>query len=159
MRCSICAAYSGFSITSDSVSSSLSVPRATAGARQHRAQILDQVVAQQLARRDVDAGEQRLARPQRALPGAELARGALEHEQAELDDQAGFLGERDELVRRHAAQLRMIPAHQRLEAGDRAVLEPHDRLVEDRDLLALERAAQIGSRASGGRSCARASPA
>ena len=30
MRVSICAAYSGFSITSDSVSSSLSVPRATA---------------------------------------------------------------------------------------------------------------------------------
>ena len=30
MRVSICAAYSGFSMTSDSVSSSLSVPRATA---------------------------------------------------------------------------------------------------------------------------------
>ena len=38
----------------------------------------------------------------------------------------------------------MIPARQRLEAGDRAILEPHDRLVEDLDLLALERAAQFG---------------
>ena len=42
------------------------------------------------------------------------------------------------------AHLGMVPAHQRLEAGDRAVLQPHDRLVEDRDLVALERAAQIG---------------
>ena len=30
---------------------------------------------------------------QRALPGAELARGAFEHEQAELDDQPGLLGD------------------------------------------------------------------
>ena len=37
----------------------------------------------------------------------------------------------------------MIPARQRLEAGDRAILEPHDRLVEDGDLFALDGAAQI----------------
>ena len=43
-------------------------------ARQHGAQVLDQVVAQQLARRDVDAAEQRIAQPRRALPGGELAR-------------------------------------------------------------------------------------
>ena len=42
------------------------------------------------------------------------------------------------------AHLRMIPARQRLEAGDGAILEPHDRLIEDGDLLALERAAQLG---------------
>ena len=62
-------------------------------ARQHRAQILDQIVAQQLPRRDVDAGEDRIALAQRALPGAELARRALEHEQAEIDDQSGLLGD------------------------------------------------------------------
>ena len=38
----------------------------------------------------------------------------------------------------------MVPARQRLEAGDRAIVEPHDRLIEDRDLLALERPPQIG---------------
>src|SRR5690348_18315768 len=38
----------------------------------------------------------------------------------------------------------MVPPCQRLEAGDRAVLEPNDRLIEDRDLLAFERAAQFG---------------
>ena len=40
--------------------------------------------------------------------------------------------------------LRMVPARQRLEAGDGAVLEPDDRLIEDGDLLALERPPQIG---------------
>ena len=37
----------------------------------------------------------------------------------------------------------MVPADQRLEAGDRLVLEPHDRLVEDLDLLAAERPAEV----------------
>ena len=81
---------------------------------------------------------------QRALPGRELPRGAVEHEQAELDDEPGLLGDGDELDRRHPAELRMIPARQRFEAGDGAIFEPHDRLIEDGDLVALERAAQIG---------------
>ena len=38
----------------------------------------------------------------------------------------------------------MVPAQQRLEAGDGAVLQPHDRLEEDLDLAAVERPAQIG---------------
>ena len=109
----------------------MSDPRVSGDARQHGAQVLDQVVAQQLARGDVDAGEQRIALAQRALPGAELPRGAFEHEQAELDDQPGLLGDGDELGRRHPPQLRMIPARQRLEAGDGAIVEPHDRLIED----------------------------
>ena len=114
------------------------------GARQHGAQIVDQIVAQQLARRHVDAGEHRLAQRGRCAASRELARGALQHEQAEIDDQPDLLGDADELRRRHPAHLRMIPARQRLEAGDRAILQAHDRLVEDGDLLALERAAQLG---------------
>ena len=101
-------------------------------------------MAQQLARRDVDADEQRIALAQGALPGAELPGGALEHEQAKLDDQPGLFGDGDEFGGRHPAQFRMVPARQRLEAGDGAVVEPHDRLVEDGDLVALDRAAQIG---------------
>ena len=38
----------------------------------------------------------------------------------------------------------MVPARQGLETRHRTVLEPHDRLVEDGDLLALQRAAQLG---------------
>ena len=53
----------------------------------------------------------------------------------------------------------MIPARQRLEARDRAVLEVHDRLIKDGDLVALDGAAQFGLQSSGGPSCARASPA
>src|SRR5215831_18887134 len=97
MRWSICAVCSGFSITSASVSSSLSVPR------------------------------------------AQLAGGALQYEHAEIDNEADLLGHGDELGRRGAAHFGMIPARHRLKARDRAVLEPHDRLVEDGDLLALER--------------------
>ena len=37
----------------------------------------------------------------------------------------------------------MVPARQRLEAGDGAVFQPHDRLIEKRDLFALDGAAQI----------------
>ena len=114
-----------------------------ARAREHRAQVVDQILPQQLARRHVDAGEDRIALRAPCAASAELARGALQHEQAEIDDQADLLGDGDELRRRHAAHLGMVPARQRLEAGDRAVLEPHDRLIEDRDLLALERAAQV----------------
>ena len=73
----------------------------------------------------------------------ELARGALEHEQAEIDDQADFLGGGDEFGRRQAAELGMIPARQRLEAGNGAILQPHDRLVQHLDLLALDGAAQF----------------
>src|ERR1700686_4395751 len=37
----------------------------------------------------------------------------------------------------------MVPARQGLESRDRAVLEPDDRLVQDGDFLALDRAAQV----------------
>jgi hypothetical protein len=37
----------------------------------------------------------------------------------------------------------MIPAHQRLEAGDLGILEPHDRLVDEGEFLALDGAAQV----------------
>ena len=37
----------------------------------------------------------------------------------------------------------MIPARQRLEAGDRTVFQPHDRLIQDGDFLALDGAAQF----------------
>ena len=61
-------------------------------ARNHGAQIVDQVLPQQLPRRHVDADEDRIALAHGALPDAELARGALEHEHAEIDDQADLLG-------------------------------------------------------------------
>src|SRR6185503_2728251 len=101
-------------------------------------------VAQELTRRYVDAAEQWLPHPHAALPGAELARGAFEHEQAKIDDEADFLGDGNEFRRRHAAELGMIPPRERLEAGHRAIFEAYDRLIVDADLLALQRPPQFG---------------
>src|SRR5262249_59302938 len=80
----------------------------------------------------------------RALPVPELARRVLQHEQAEIDNEADLLRDGDEIGRRHPPHLGMVPTRQRLEAGYRAVVEPYDRLVQDGDFLALERTAQIG---------------
>src|SRR5262245_8179883 len=66
-------------------------------ARDDRTQVVDQIMAQQLPRRHVDAGEDRIARAHAALPGGELARGALQYEQAKIDDQPRFLSDVDEL--------------------------------------------------------------
>ncbi len=52
---------------------------------------------------------------------------------------------------------RMVPAQQRLEAGDGAVFEPDDRLEIDLHLAAIERAAQIGLKRRGGPSAGCAS--
>ena len=46
-----------------------------------------------------------------------------------------------------APEARMIPAQQRLETRDGAVLEPHDRLEIDFDLAAVERAGRSASSA------------
>src|SRR5262245_50779686 len=38
----------------------------------------------------------------------------------------------------------MVPAGERLETCDRAILQAHDGLIEDSDFLAFERAPQLG---------------
>ena len=62
------------------------------------------------------------------LPGGKLACRTFERENAEIDDAAGLLRDRDEFGRAQAPEPRMIPAQQGLETGDGAVLEPDDRL-------------------------------
>ncbi len=121
----------------------MSEPGWHAGAGQHRLDVVQEVVAQELPARHVDAREDRRLDLERALPGRELAPGALEREDAEVDDQPGLLGDRDEGRGREAAEPRMVPAQQRLEAGDGAVLEPHDRLEQDLDLAAVDGAPQV----------------
>jgi len=76
-------------------------------------------------------------------PAAGLGAGSREHEAAERPDHAYLLGERDEDGRRHGTALRVIPARERLDRGQPARPDLHDRLVEDRDLAAVERAAQV----------------
>ena len=157
MRVRICAAYSGLSITRLSVISSFSVPRSTGAARQHHLHVLQQVVAQQLAAGDVDAGEDRRVDVERRLPGGELLRGAAPARtmpSSMISPLSSAM--RDELLRAEAPVLGMIPAHQRLEARHGAVLQPDDGLEQHLDLAALERPAAGPSPARAGRCAARA---
>ena len=58
--------------------------------------------------------------------------------------QSGLFGERDELVWRHQAALRMLPAREDLEAGKQARAQLDDGLEVGNDLVRLKRAAQVG---------------
>ena len=55
-----------------------------------------------------------------ALPGLDLAHGGAEHPAGERDDQAGLLGDRDELLGSEQPVARVVPAHERLDADDAA---------------------------------------
>src|SRR5215471_17117208 len=62
---------------------------------------------------------------------------------AERIDQSGFLGQRNELVGRHQAALRMPPAYQRLRPAQPAGRDVDDRLIEQLELAAGHRFAQV----------------
>ena len=119
--------------------------RREAGRGERAERDLHQVAALELHRRQIDRDADRLG------PARGLRAGGAQHPLAERDDQAGLLGERDELAGRDQAALRMVPAHQRLEAADPAVLEANDRLVvqlefgvgDGRAEIDLERVARL----------------
>ncbi len=60
--------------------------------------------------------------------GGALVAGLHQRPGADLHDQRGLLGDRDEVRRRRHHAARRVPAQQRLVADDAAVVEPHDRL-------------------------------
>ena len=91
-------------------------------------------------------------------PAGHLGDGALEHPAPERRDEPGLLGQRDELDRADDPARRVLPAHERLD-GDRAQRgRVEDRLVEDAELVALQRAAQVGLECAGARARRGASP-
>jgi hypothetical protein len=67
----------------------------------------------------------------------------LEHPLADRLDQAEVLGERQEAVGAEQAELGVAPANQRLEPGDHPGPEAEDRLVDERQLPALDRTSQL----------------
>ena len=69
--------------------------------------------------------------------------GRAQHPFADRADQAGLLGDRDELGRRDQAELGMVPAQQGLEAGDLAGFAGDQRLVVELELARVERLAQV----------------
>ena len=106
------------------------------GFRKHAFDQLDEVGAAELQRRDVDGDGQ-------PGPGAAVEAGAPQHIFAELDDQPGVLGDRNELRRRDRADRRMVPARQRLDADDIVAAGVDDRLIGRGQLAALDRVQQI----------------
>ena len=62
--------------------------------------------------------------------------GAGQHPPSDLQDQAGLLGDGDELERGDQAALGMLPAHESLDPHRLARVDGHHRLVGDRELVA-----------------------
>jgi hypothetical protein len=79
--------------------------------------------------------------------GSELAARLFEHPRAERHDEAGLLGQRDEVAGQDQPARRVLPAHQRLEAGDGAGVNVDDRLVVHLELASLQGPVQVVARA------------
>ncbi len=79
----------------------------------------------------------------RLRPFGGMRAGGAQHPFAERQDQSGFLRQRDEISRRDHAALRVVPAHQRLEAGNLAGLQIKDRLVVNLELAVGDGLAQV----------------
>src|SRR4051812_8310659 len=114
-----------------------------AAARERALHLGEELRAGELAARDVD-GDAEVGGVREALaPGGDLGGRLLEHPLAERCDEAGLLGQADELGRCDDAVAGAIPADERLDADQALVGDVEDRLVVDAELLALDGAAQV----------------
>ena len=114
--------------------------RVGAGLQKNRLQTARDVALLELARRQVDADAQR--RQPGLGPRDALLAGRAEDPFADRHDQADLFGDRDEFIRPDLAEFIAAPAQQGFDAGDAAVAQIDLRLVGERQLAALERAAQ-----------------
>ena len=99
--------------------------------------MLHKIVAFELDRRDVD-GDLRCLRP-----GRRGGAGLTQHPFADWNDQAGLLGQTDEAIGWHQSHRRMPPTQQRLTAGDPPATDIDLRLIEQFQLPARQRLAQL----------------
>ena len=121
-----------------------------AGVGEQRPDQPGQVRVEQVARRDVDRDAQLEAL---GAPGAALGDRGPQHDVGDARDQAGLLGERDEAVGPDAAERRVLPARERLDADGGAAAQRELRLVLEHELAHLDARGAAGRRASGGRPC------
>ena len=119
--------------------------RVDAGGLDGRAHVAREVGIRELAGRDVDAHVQVRGAGPVVLPAAQLRAGGLEDPAADRDDVPVGLGERDEAVGRQAPARRVLPADQRLDAGDPPGVELDERLVLEEQLVALHRQAELAA--------------
>ena len=107
------------------------------------ADVRDQVALLQVTTGYVDGDAQALARRNRLAPLLHPAAGVHQHPAAESDDLARLFCHRDELRGHQPALLRMLPAHQRLDAEELGRLEVDDRLEFQEELAAGQRLVQV----------------
>src|SRR5471032_2916420 len=100
-------------------------------------QHVEEFIVAELPRADINRHVQRALG--HLLELLELHAGGLQRPGAEQVDQAVGLGDRDEARRRHHAQRRVLPAHQRLEALDFARVGIDDGLVVQQELALAHR--------------------
>src|ERR671936_1743697 len=79
------------------------------------------------------------------LPRAEVGAGLPQHPFADLHDEAAFFQDGNEFGGRNHAARRMLPAKQRLRAARPLAFQLELRLVNEPELLALERPAQLAA--------------
>jgi hypothetical protein len=103
---------------------------------------LPDMAASELHRRQLD--RRREVAQALAAPGRHLAAGFVQHPGADLGDQAGAFGHRDEKRRLHLAQLRVAPAQQGLGADDAARAQVQLRLPVQAEFTARQRLLQAG---------------
>ncbi len=113
-------------------------------ATDHLADILDELGVRQLDTRHVD-GHGETAWPAVAgRPLGKMAARLVQDERVDPADEPVLLGEGDEIVWSHDSPLGMTPAHQRLDADQRLVLQGEEWLVEEEQFLVLDSVAQLG---------------
>ena len=100
------------------------------------AEILDEVLVVELARRDID-GDVHV--PRRQVPLDRLAARFGQYPAPDVDDLVGLLEQRDEGVGLHHAARRVVPAQEGLDAEHATALEVEDRLVHEEELAAFRR--------------------
>ena len=93
--------------------------------------------------RQVDVDAELPGRRVALLPLAGLLGGHAQHAEVDGQDQAGLLRQRQEVVRRDQALLRMLPPDQGFEADQAVVEQRDDGLVVDLELLPLDRLPQV----------------
>ncbi len=122
----------------------LQQPRRQPGLCQGAHHQVEDVLAAELHRRQVDAEADR---PEPALlPRRRLPARLAQHPLADHQDQPGLLGQRDEAARRHQPVPATRPAQQRLRAHDPPGGKLHLRLVVQQQLAARHAVAQVGLR-------------
>src|SRR5690606_18008099 len=98
-------------------------------------QALAEIGLTQLQSRDVNRHPRRAAL---RLPALQFIKGEIQHFPAEFDDKAAALSQGYETIRVEQAELRMLPAHQRLIADDLHRLQANLRLVVQHELVLVQ---------------------